>query len=41
MINGMMIINITGNLVNLHKGGVSDKIQQLLNTLKVYLHQFM
>lgn len=25
----------TGNLVNLRKGGVSDKIQQLLNTLKV------
>lgn len=28
-------IPFTGNLVNLHKGGVSDKIQQLLNTLKV------
>ena len=29
---------LIGNLVNLRKGGVSDKIQQLLNTLKVCLH---
>ena len=34
-------IAFTGNLVNLHKGGVSDKIQQLLNTLKVCLHSII